>query len=271
MSEALAVFLFAASIFLLYLFLKTGKRYIIFLLGLGYGYLTLVRPVFELYPLLLLLVSFYFLKNRNYKNFANFWIFFISFLLVIAPYSYRNYRKFGSVKLSAAGTLALYWGLTHKPIDLSQFNNGNPINYGALASSDKIKSIDKALFKDTLDSIKKHPFKTSLNYLKNIERLLFYSPFNKEEPLSLQRKILSLLNILSFIAMFSGLCFIIIKRVGVERVSGSILFFCYSMLFYYVFISGFLVTNPRYGLYPVFLIYLLSPVILKFYKPKIRH
>ena len=275
LTEVLALSLLMLCVFLLYNFFQSNKNYLLIFIGLIYGYLTLVRPIFQIYPFLLLVFSILLIVKGNYKTFLRYLIFFLSFFVVISPMMYRNYKKFKLLKLGSAGGYMFYqgtnpdydgvyqgWKRVESDLNLQKYYGNRSTNIGSI-SADKIAEIDDILFSEGLKNIKKYPFKVASIVCKNASRLLFFFPY-KGHKLSIQRSILSFVNIISFISMLIGLYFVISNKMNFRREVKIFLYFCYSILFYYIIISSFFATSPRYGIYPLVIIYLLVPFLLNF-------
>ncbi|MDP2923258.1 MAG: hypothetical protein Q8O30_06020 [Candidatus Omnitrophota bacterium] len=280
MTETLALFLLILSMFLLYCFLQHKKTYYVFLLGLVYGFLILVRSVFQIYPLLLLLFAIYFIVKGNYRIYLKFFIFFLVSLIITFPILLRNYKKFGFFSLNASGGHMFYlgtnpkydgiyqgWGQVEKDLNMQKYYGNQRQDLGLLAMTDRISVVDRILFQEGFNNIKKHPVRTVVIICKNISRLLFYAPY-KDKKLSLQRLILSFINMLSVVSMLIGFWLVISGRIMLEPNLKKFLFFCYSAIFYYIAVSSFFAVTPRFGIYPLVLIYLLSPIALLTIKSK---
>jgi|GEM_PF-790453 4-amino-4-deoxy-L-arabinose transferase-like glycosyltransferase len=101
MSDTLFVFLFLASILFLCKFLKLNKLNRLIYSALLLGLATLVRPVSYLFPVVVILL-FIFILHENYKQklFFSFLYCFV-FVLVLSPWLFRNYNKYGEESLTS--------------------------------------------------------------------------------------------------------------------------------------------------------------------------
>jgi hypothetical protein len=283
MTETLALFLFTMSLFLFYYFLQQRRIHFIYLLGVVYGCLILVRPIFQLYPLWMLTFSIIFIFKKKYKTFLKFFLFFSLSLIIILPVLVRNHKKFGFFSLSSLGGMMFYvgtspdyyngvfpsWGKMEEDLNLQKYYGNKKQNFGDLETIGKISLVNKVFIKGGLNNIKKHPLRAIFNICKSTGRLIFFIS-HKDHKLSLQRLILSAINMISFASMLISLYYMIIKRIVFESSLRQFLIFCYSLFFYYILISSFFPVDPRYGIYPTVLIYLLSPIWLMAIKPKLQ-
>jgi len=271
MTETLALFLFILSAFLLYCFLQHRKMYYIFFAALAYGYLILVRSAFQLYPIVLLLYAVLFLVKGNYKTFLKFFLFFSLTFIITLPVLARNYKRFGLFSLSALGGYMFYQGTNtdydgvyqgsqrvDRDLHLEKYYSASE-ERGDITVSKAICAVNRVLFKEGVRNIKRHPVKATILVFKNMSRLLFYRPFERYA-LSLQKVTISYMNMIAFVCMLAGFYCIVAGKVVFEHRLKVFTLFCYSAFFYYSLVSGFFAVDPRYGLYPLLIVYLMSPV-----------
>lgn len=90
-SEVLVTFLLSIIIYLQLCDFNYKIRYI--LIGIFIGLAALTKPFFLLYPLMVSIIQW--LKNKDIKDTIKLFSFsFIFMCLIVAPWSYRNYKKF---------------------------------------------------------------------------------------------------------------------------------------------------------------------------------
>lgn len=271
MTETLALFLFMLSAFLLYCFLQYRKIYYIFFAALAYGYLILVRSAFQLYPIVLLLYAVLFLVKGNYKTFLRFFLFFFISFIITVPVLARNYKRFGLFSLSALGGYMFYQGTNtdadgiyqgsqrvDRDLHLEKYYNAQE-ERGDITLTRTICVVNRVLFKEGVRNIKRHPIKAAILVFKNMSRLLFYRPY-AHYAFSLQKLAVSYMNMAAFVCMLTGFYRIVAGKVIFEYRLKMFALFCYSAFFYYSLVSGFFAVDPRYGLYPLLIVYLMSPV-----------
>lgn len=271
LTETLALFLFVLSAFLFYCFLTRNKKHYLFLLGVVYGCLVLVRPIWQLYPLFMLCFGVFFLTKKNSKTFLNIFGFFLISLIVIIPVFLRNYDKCKSFTLGTFGGYNFFcgtnpnydgdcpdWKLVAKELSLQTYYEGQAVE----------PQNEQLLFKKAIENIKKHPVKEVYLFCRNSSRLFF--DWKKDHRISFQRTVLGIVNIVSVIFMLAGLWFVVSGRIKLERNIKSFVLVCYSAFFYYSIMSGFFHAEFRYGVYPVVISYLLSVLLFSTGKLKIE-
>lgn len=112
-SDTLFVVLFLASILLLVVGLKRGRTRAFLFSGLLLGACTLVRPVAQLFPVAVLVLTLFYAGTRWRFRWTAAAVFLLSFLVVLAPWLYRNHVQYDHIALSSIGGLnLLYWGAT---------------------------------------------------------------------------------------------------------------------------------------------------------------
>ncbi|NEZ46179.1 hypothetical protein FDF74_03005 [Clostridium niameyense] len=128
-SEVLTTLLLASIIYLQLCNFNNKCRYVI--IGILIGLATLTKPFFILYPVIISIVEW--LKNKDIKQQLK--LFFISttvMCMVIAPWTYRNYKKFNLlIPISYNGGYVLF------------INNNNNNNNGAWMPISNIDISDK--------------------------------------------------------------------------------------------------------------------------------
>lgn len=111
MSEALFMVLFLPALYFYFLYRTGGDKRCIILSGLLLGISTLVRPVTQYLPLIM--IAFIFFKRPFWKNAkANIGgaaLFAVVFLAAVAPWSIRNKIHFNNWKLSPLQGINLYY------------------------------------------------------------------------------------------------------------------------------------------------------------------
>lgn len=106
LSDALFVVVFLAS-----LRLFISQRY--FYSGILLGVSTLIRPIAQFLPILLIVFSFlYFKKEAEGESifklfFKKSGVFVFGFILIVSPWAIRNYIHFGSMQISSVGSYNL--------------------------------------------------------------------------------------------------------------------------------------------------------------------
>ncbi|MGE5340632.1 MAG: hypothetical protein ACM3SY_04040 [Candidatus Omnitrophota bacterium] len=279
LTECLALILVIISFFLLYQIIQSPRVWMIILLGLLVGYLALVRPQFEAFPFLMLIVAALSLFKRKFKLFKHIIIFFLASIIVFGPVLLRNHKEFGFYRLSLSGGIAFLIGTnpahdgeyTEFPVIVKDLNlkDYEKMDLGD-TSADKVKQIDDYLFNKGLENFKKKPLTVLSIMCKNVTRLIFGFPHKTREQ-SLPRTLLMVLNILAFISMLIGLYLFISKRLDCDSKTRTFLIFCYSFIFCYIALSCFFWSDLRYGIYPVIMIYLVSPVAFHIRKTTNKH
>ena len=130
-TETLAAFLMAIIIFLQVCKFNNVVRYI--LIGVLIGMLTLVKPNFLVYPVIVAVIEW--IKNKNFKEALILFVCSVVFMIiVVAPWTYRNYKQFDSlIPVSYNGGYVLFIN-----------NNSNNMNgawmpIGKVQVSEKVK------------------------------------------------------------------------------------------------------------------------------------
>jgi len=280
MTETLALFLFMFSHFLLYQYLKVRKNYYLILLSISFGYLILVRPIFQLYPLCLL-VSFavYYIFSKDHaatpQILKSVVIFMAVSILVPLPWMIRNSNVFGSYKIGFIGGYSLYQGINPKycgesigwekvddDLNISSRIIGHPSDFGDLSCEPKYMArVDSILYSEALHIIEKRPTEVLPVMVMNVSRLLFFRPFSNQE-LSIQRNLLSFINFCSFICFIGGLLFLIFKKENKGAIIYSFSVLNLSVFLYYLAIHSLFAIEPRYGIYPTVQMYLFVPLFI---------
>jgi 4-amino-4-deoxy-L-arabinose transferase-like glycosyltransferase len=283
LSETLAIFLFLLSHYLFFRYLITRKRSYIIAIGVTFGFLILTRSVFQLFIVLLFLSSFVILiYNRSKKTFIDITIVVIVSLMMILPWFIRNYQNFRLFSLSSAGGYALNRGVDvnnnvrigeilkplKKYIPPGKQGNVDLKELGDLQVlyPELVARMDSIFINNSLQSIKQNPISTVNKQFSNISRLLFFEPFSTlilSSSLSIQRSILSFMNVFCCLLLLGGL-------LSFKKIKSSILckedsekfsFILLSLLLliYYLFVHSFFASgDARFGFYPLIQIYLLS-------------
>jgi len=93
-TEILSLFLLTLVIFI-QLYLKTNwTKYL--LIGVFIGMFSLTKPFFVIYPPVVILIDW--LKTKNLQRaFSNFIFLALGMILIITPWIYRNYQRFGKI------------------------------------------------------------------------------------------------------------------------------------------------------------------------------
>ncbi len=108
--EVLSTFLVAFSLWLYWKSASSRSPWLMLLTGLVMGYSTLVRPVFALFPLVCIAVTFLVHWSRR-ELWRSFVLIHVGFLLVLSPWIIRNYQVTGEViPLSSEAPLQLWLG-----------------------------------------------------------------------------------------------------------------------------------------------------------------
>lgn len=108
--EVLSTFLVAFSLWLYWKSVSSRSSWLMLLTGLVMGYSALVRPVFALFPLVCIVVTFLVHWSRR-ESWRSFVLIHVGFLLVLSPWIIRNYQVTGEViPLSSEAPLQLWLG-----------------------------------------------------------------------------------------------------------------------------------------------------------------
>jgi len=210
LSETLALFLITVCMAIVFFFSKKNKNeYLYVLAGVIFGCAVLTRPVFQLFPILFVIISFYKYLLDKQKRILKVSIYlFLGSIVVIAPYQYRNYTLFGLPNLSGSAGYNLYQATNAEhdgefaswPHIVQELRLSDTADYNALGV--KIKEVDGKLMAASFQNFKKNPIGTVKVYCKNFSRVYFFL-FNGSK--SLQKRTLGLVNIFVFILFFIGL------------------------------------------------------------------
>ncbi len=164
MTETLFTFVFLLMMWMMLRFFSTQHALTLALAASLLGAATLIRPVTQYFPLLLLFAlavhNRFVLDKKFIKNSA---LVVGVFLLCIFPWSYRNYVTFGTSSLSAQAVSNAFFALTSSAISLE---TGMPYEEErtALFKREGVRSIDdihlgtEKYFKEkTVEELKKFP------------------------------------------------------------------------------------------------------------------
>jgi hypothetical protein len=269
MTEILTLFFTILALYLLYKILEAPGYPLIAVLGVVYGLMTLLRPIYQLFPFFILPAALIFAFRKRFVFLKRFAVFFVAFVIMITPVMVRNYRTFGTFKLGTFGGFMFYqgtnpafdgefqgWESVVEDLGLEEFKH---VAIGALPP-EKIVEVDDLLFKKGFENVKKHPFKVMSIMFKNVSRQLFAFPMSGKN-YSMQKMLLIVLNLGAVFLMVMGVIRLIRRRFEMDGVRLIFLIFCFGFVLYYLGISSLFAVHFRYGIYPVVIIYLLAPLV----------
>jgi len=272
-SENLAILLVTFIVYLL--FIVKNKNFIIvyIILGLLFGFLTLTRPIFEIFPFFVLIFSLIFTKRIN-KLFRKAFIFFIMFLIIIIPYIVRNWIIFDLPQINAMSGMLFYeatnvnhdgqnleWEITKKELKLTKYGDINELSRG------EVTKVYRLLMREGFKNILRNPLGFIILYFKNELRLLGWADDFPDSLKTLKsHHFYFLIHIIIFILFIIGFIKYLIIKSNYEN---NNLFFIvsYSLIIYYFILSPLFTGSVRFGAVIMPLIYLLSPFGLSLILP----
>jgi len=118
LTETLFVTIFLVSIFFLIYGLNNKKILFLILSSLFLGFATLIRPISQFFPAIVLLVILIYPKIGWALRLRTSIYYILIFLFTISPWLYRNYSKFGYASLSSIqGESLLFWFVSYTEVE----------------------------------------------------------------------------------------------------------------------------------------------------------
>lgn len=273
MSEALTAFLFSGIAYLLVVSLQTKKNLNIVLLAV---FVTLLMLTRALAPYAILATTFIavFLKFKNAKYKSVLISIVLSFIFC-TPYLIYNFNKTGNIFYwTSQGGSAIYYmtspyktdlgdwlgNLDTKDISRKQYDNDaqnrrlNKINNHAntirIVEPLDVFQEDKVLKKMAFENLKRHPLKYCMNWINNVNRMFFGTPFSyaTQHPLAALR---IWPNAIVYVSLL--LCFVTFLFYNIRK-NSQIFILLGFLVISYIGLSSLVTSMPRY-------IYTLTPVV----------
>lgn len=275
-SENLAIFLITVILYLLFIAQKHDSSILYISLGSLFGFLTLTRPIFEIFPFLALIISLL-LARKMKRALRGIAIIFLLFLIIITPYMIRNWIIFELPQINAISGFLFYlgtnvthdgicqdWGTVKKELKLDKYEDIN------LIPKEEVSQVNRFLINEGFKNILNNPLQFIVIYFKNMLRLFGWPDF--PDGFSKMRGIhfYFLLHFSLLILFVSGFVKFVSNR-DILKSTNLCFLIGYLLVFYYIILCPLFTGNSRFGLVIMPIIYLLFPYslsrIFKEYSP----
>jgi hypothetical protein len=281
MSEAITAFSFSGITYFAIRIIQHKNTWNIVLLGFFFALLMTVRALapYAIISTLVLLLVFK-IERKNLISISKSMLF--AFLLC-TPYLIYTYTKTSNFFYwtSQGGSAMYFMASPHKgDLDFVEVNPSKQYNIDAenrrlhkiqnhLATIKRVEKLnvfeeDKILKELALNNLKKHPTKYIQNWINNINRMMFGTPFSysQQHPLAALR---ILPNAIIYVLLLLALISFVVLRI---RKNSQIFTILTSLALAYLGLSSLVTSMPRYAytLTPILLVIIaiqLNPIILK--------